>query len=123
MTVVYPGCARLVNVPVDLLVVIGQKQEQHCRGQVLGMSDLKEHMTSHTSAWNGQRGQYEQMMFSKVQAQTDMCTGEAGSLMKIELSHAARCNPTVFSWHIAQPDDMAAVEREKHIAEGLAAQE
>ena len=70
VTVVYPDCGRGVNVPVDLLRVIGQRQEQHCHGHVLGMSDLKELMTSNTSRDPNSEDFREQSMFAGVQAQT-----------------------------------------------------
>ena len=62
-------------------------------------------------------------MFAGVQAQTDIFTDEAGSLIKMELSHSARCHSPVFNWHIVQRDDMTAEMLEKHILEALAEQE
>jgi hypothetical protein len=87
------------------------------------MSDLKELMTSNTSRDPNSEDFREQMMFAGVQAQTDRFTDEAGSLIKMELSHSARCHSSVFNWHIVQHDDMAAEMREKHILEALAEQE
>ena len=38
-------------------------------------------------------GHHEQHLLSGIQAQSDVCTGESGLLLKIQLSHTATCQP------------------------------